>query len=289
MSNTDKGLASGPKNQTIIATAPPIIVEPEKAQQEPSDISDSEQTPLHPARPQPQPQPQIFAILRNGYEVMRGNMVEIQNHLDAGEERLDDAVEMYRRLHKWADMHKLMEEGRPDMNTNAGESSPKGFFAVLDQKLDHGVAPEGGFRSKEHEEELQVAEEHVEGGIQTEDLSNIREAYAEYRTIHETHLKKEEDIMMAQVLALEEAGENMKELMVTEILALVVDSDDFKFFVQHANYMLDRHHGEMPKARVFDHALWVCATPEQWKIWRSWIKGSVSEERYNEIMAAISF
>ena len=226
--------------------------------------------------PPEKPKPQIFALMRNGHEVIRGNMVDIQDLLDQND--LKKAVESYSNLHKWMEVHKLMEEGNLDGKT------PMGFFSVLDERFD-GIAKEKGLcddHSNLEDIEASIAEAGKEGNIET-----FKKKFDEYKTSNEAHLAKEEEVMMPRVMKLSKSGVNMKELMVNEILSLVVDSPDFQFFVQHANYILDKHAGGKPRARVFDHALWICATPEQWNQWRAWIEASLPETKFRAIMEDI--
>jgi hypothetical protein len=75
--------------------------------------------------------------------------------------------------------------------------------------------------------------------------------------------------------------------MIAEILATVVNSPDFEFFIKYANEMLDKHNGGMPKARVFDHALWAVATPDQWNQWSGWMKESLAEKTYEDLQSVL--
>jgi hypothetical protein len=70
------------------------------------------------------PQPMIFAIMRNGHEVIRDGVKEFQKKLRSGD--VDDAAMYWTDLSRWLDLHKLLEEGN-------GSKTPKGFFRyVLD-------------------------------------------------------------------------------------------------------------------------------------------------------------
>ena len=66
------------------------------------------------------------------------------------------------------------------------------------------------------------------------------------------------------------------------------DDPDFEFFVKYANKMLHAHPGNMPRVRVFDHALWACVEPNKWAIYDQWIKESVPPERYAEVQRVIN-
>jgi len=256
--------------------------EPSEPKQDASHPSPAPETvlpsPENASPPKEKPKPMIFAIMRNGHEVIRGSIIDVQDHLD--KEHLDDAIEAYHRLHKWMEMHKLMEEGNRDNMT------PKGFFSILNEQFDGLAAKEGMIGDHDDLDDL---EKTMDEAIEAHDIDQIREAFAAFKSENEAHLKKEESIMMPKIMEMTKANVNLKDMMVNELLAIVVDLPEFKFFVQHANYILDTHDGGMPRARAFDHALWVCATSEQWHLWNGWIKGAVSEERYTEIMDAISF
>jgi hypothetical protein len=93
--------------------------------------------------------------------------------------------------------------------------------------------------------------------------------------------------MMPLVSKMAQTGHNLKEYMQTEILPLVSNDPDFEFWVRYANDVLERHAEGMPRVRVFDHALWAVATPEQWAVWDKWIQETLSEEKYKEVQDAI--
>jgi hypothetical protein len=66
------------------------------------------------------PRPEIFAILRNGHEVIRGATPEVKNAI--GEADFEGALELWKALSAWEKMHMSMEEG----NDNC-----KGFFRYV--------------------------------------------------------------------------------------------------------------------------------------------------------------
>lgn len=220
------------------------------------------------------PSPQVFAIMRNGHEVIRGNMVDIDTFIEDGD--LDKAIESYHNLAKWEAMHKLMEEGN-----NGDNQTPKGVFSILDERF-QGIAQLSGLRSSHVD--LDESEAKVEEAVEARDLEKLKEVFQDFKDTNEAHMKKEEEIMESKVMEMKKSGVNMAELMKDEILALVVNSPDFQFFVQHATSVLERHHNNMPRARVFSHALCKCASEEEWEIWKGWIKESVSEGMFEEIV-----
>jgi len=66
------------------------------------------------------PKPQIFAIMRNGHEVIRGGMLEVKEAIDKDD--MAAAKEAWEKLVKFETMHKTMEEG------DGTDTSPTGFF-----------------------------------------------------------------------------------------------------------------------------------------------------------------
>lgn len=66
------------------------------------------------------PKPMIFAIMRNGHEVIRGGQKDVSAAITAGE--IEDAKKKWDDLHKWTTIHMTMEEG------NGKPDAPSGFF-----------------------------------------------------------------------------------------------------------------------------------------------------------------
>jgi hypothetical protein len=77
-----------------------------------------------PAAEQPEseekPKPQIFAIMRNAHEVIRGGMIEVKDAL--AKDDLESAKTEWNKLAKFEGIHKTMEEG------DGTDESPTGFF-----------------------------------------------------------------------------------------------------------------------------------------------------------------
>lgn len=223
------------------------------------------------------PRPMIFAIMRNGHEVIRGSMKDIETAVDADD--IEEAMKIYGKLEKWMMVHKLMEEGHANST-----ASPKGMFRVLDSRFDNVATNAGLLDDHATLHELEVA---VRNAIHHKDRVAFQVEYARFQKMNLDHLTKEEDIMMPKVAEMIKMGINMKNIMVEEVLALVVDTPEFEHFVRYANEVLERHHDNMPRVQVFDHALWAVSTVEQWGKYDVWIKESVSAEHYKEIMDAI--
>lgn len=232
--------------------------------------------------PYPSPRPRndvaTFAIMRNGYHVFRGCLDLVSQYLK--ENNLAKAADAYNRFVRWSLIYKRLEEGKSD------GKSPRGMFSILDEYFD-GVIEKNHLRQDDID--LVNAQNNLEDATETGDVEKIKEAFTQFHLIYEKHLLEKEAITMSRVVEMKMSHINMKQLMVEEILSNIVDEeDDFKFFVQHANYILDDQF-EYGASRVlsFNHALWGCATPVQWKRWIKWIKQSLSDETFEKFMDSI--
>ena len=158
------------------------------------------------------PRPLVFALMRNGHEVLRGAMEDISDYLE--KENKDTACAAYLEFHRWSALHKLMEDGHNDGKT------PKGMFAMLDEEFD-GIAQKNGLRDDHNT--LDVIEDGLTAACNNKNtsLEALKALWDEYKTAYLTHLKKEEGVMMPQVVQLKNRGENLTVIMQTEILPLV--------------------------------------------------------------------
>ena len=158
-------------------------------------------------------------------------------------------------------------------------------FSLLDQKFDN-VASKAGLL--DDHQALDEVETEANRAVESKDGEAFAVAYAKYQQINLSHLEKEESIMMPKVSQMAKEGVNMKQVMRDELLALILDSPDLEHFVKYANEVLERHADNMPRARVFDHALWAVSTADEWQKYDTWIQETVSEEQYREISDAIN-
>ena len=159
------------------------------------------------------------------------------------------------------------------------------FSRLLDSKF-NGIANDAGLSALHVE--LHKLEDKVEKAFQNKDLKQLKTYFPQYLQVNEAHLEKEESIMMPKVMEMKKAGVNLKQVMIDELLATVVDHPDFEHFIRFGNKILEKHSGGMPRVRVWDHALWAVATPEQWAVWDQWIKESVKPETYEQLQNAIN-
>eukprot|EP00550_Attheya_septentrionalis_P008349 CAMPEP_0198281664 /NCGR_PEP_ID=MMETSP1449-20131203/1584_1 /TAXON_ID=420275 /ORGANISM="Attheya septentrionalis, Strain CCMP2084" /LENGTH=517 /DNA_ID=CAMNT_0043977561 /DNA_START=168 /DNA_END=1721 /DNA_ORIENTATION=+ len=212
------------------------------------------------------PRPEIFAILRNGHEVIRGATPEVNNAI--GEADFEGALELWKALSAWEKMHMSMEEG----NDNC-----KGFFRVLDEKRNNIAATSN--LSANHKK-LESLENALEKALEEEDQEEISEVFEAFQKENEAHLTFEETIMMPEVMGLVNDGESLKKIMMEDVLPAV---DDMEFFLKYAMKILETHHENKPRARVFAHAMWAASTDDEWIDRKKWIQETVETKLYKEI------
>jgi len=225
--------------------------------------------------PDEKPKPQIFAIMRNGHEVIRGAQRDVQKMVDKG--KMKEAKALWAKMHKWADIHMKMEEG------SGTDESPMGMFRLLDKNFEN-IAKEQGLY--DDHVELNKLEEAVDAAFEKGDKKEIKEAFDAFAKANTSHLEKEESIMMPKIKEFIAGGHPMKKYMQEELLATVSD-DQMEHFIKFANEILEKHSEGEPRVRVFDHALKAASTPEQWAKWDAWIKESLSKKSYKEVQDAI--
>jgi len=158
------------------------------------------------------------------------------------------------------------------------------LFRVLDANADGIVSNEGLYGLHESLENLENA---VSTATETGDMDTLKAEYPKFMQANEDHLKKEEDVMMPSIKAMMMAKKPLKKFMCEEILPTVAKSPDWEFFIKYANIILEKYDGGMPRARVFDHALWAAATQEQWTTWSAWMKESLTEKTYAQLEAVL--
>jgi hypothetical protein len=155
---------------------------------------------------------------------------------------------------------------------------------VLDAKAEGIVTEQGLYGLHTDLDSLGAA---VDKAIEKNDMKHLKLAYPKFMEVNEAHLKTEEDVMMPSIQKMMKAKEPLKKFMVVEILPTVKGSPDWEFFIKYANEILDKHNNGMPKARVFDHALWAAATSEEWTTWSAWMKEALTEKTYAQLQAAL--
>ena len=72
------------------------------------------------------PKPMLFAIMRNGHEVIRGGMRDLTSAVDRCVD-LGLVARQWKDLLKWTRLHAAMEEG----TTTGNGTTPKGFFRYV--------------------------------------------------------------------------------------------------------------------------------------------------------------
>ena len=216
-------------------------------------------------------------IITTGHEVIRGCMKDIEAALEQND--METAHRLWKDLQLWDNLHMKMEEGDP----NGG---PRGVFGILDE-LDDNVAEQKGLRH--HHQHLYEYEEDIRDAFaHSADVSEaVKVSFQAFQKENLEHLELEENIMMPSIMKLAKAGKPMKQYMVEDIFSLLPE-EHLEFFIKFSNQMLEKHKEGMPRARVFNHALWAIATPEQWELWSSWIERALTPDEYKETQDAIA-
>ena len=75
------------------------------------------------------PKPMLFAIMRNGHEVIRGGMRDLTSAIERSVD-LGLVARQWKDLLKWTELHAAMEEG-----TGIKGETPKGFFWYVQKIL----------------------------------------------------------------------------------------------------------------------------------------------------------
>jgi hypothetical protein len=155
-------------------------------------------------------------------------------------------------------------------------------FRVLDAEME-GIVTNQGLHGLHAE--LENLEAAVNGALAQSDVTKLQEVYPPFMEFNEAHLKKEEDVMMPSIQKMMKDEKPLKKYMMQEILPTVKSSPDWEFFIKYANKILEKHDGGMPRARVFDQAIWAASSPAEWNIWSSWMQQSLSEKTWSEVVA----
>ena len=205
-------------------------------------------------------------------------MLEIKVAIDNDD--MAESQRLWKDLMKWDNIHMKMEEGKRN------GLSPIGIFGLLDQYCE-GIVEKNDLRH--HHKHLYEYENDVKDAFENaKDKSEaVKIAFGAFHKENLRHLELEEKIMMPSLAKLKDMGMPVKQFMVKEILPLVPEKD-LEFFIKFANEILQKHQGGMPLVRVFDHALWAIATPDQWLQWDKWIREVLSDENYDKLHAVIS-
>ncbi len=256
-------LATNEESNKVENTPTHALLDNEKSKLEtsnsPANVSSAEK-----------PRPQIFAIMRNGHEVLRGSVHDASDALKA--DNLDAFSTEYSNLLKWQEVHALMEDG---------DNTRLGVFGVLNKEFE-GVAKQNGLN--DIHDQVHAAEKAVHDALASGDLEATRSAWESFVEVNENHYVEEEKVMMPKVGEMAKAGKNMKQVMKDEILPLAIEHQDFDFFVTFAMSKLEVHHHGKPRARIWAHALLACANNEQYSKWLALIESSLkSKDLFEEI------
>lgn len=225
---------------------------------------------------QDKPKPQVFAIMRNGHEVLRGCLRDMVLALEQA-----DKAEFYRLwtdFLRWHAVHAAMEDGVP--------GKAEGMFAFLNREANNVATDEGLHEEHKKVEEKQAALQQAVG--ESTQMEGLRALFTSFAETYESHLKVEEGIMMSKVADLTKSGYDMKGAMRTWLMPCVAD-EELKFFLSFAVRVLEKHSEGQPRARVFAHAVWAVSSVEEWPARHEAIKEGLSAELYNKTKEECGF
>jgi len=237
---------------------------------------------LHPFAPV-KPHPEVFALMRNAHEVIRGALADLTAALavptpDHAAKRaaVDSFRAQWRELARFLAIHQKMEDGA---------LKAEGVFAMLD-RLGNGVAKAAGLRNAHSAvASLERAIERSFGLLGS--FGRLQDAFRAFKEANEEHLKEEEQVMMPAIKTLSDAGTDMRELMRASVLA-ALSADERAFFVKYGVRVLEQHPEGMPRARVFVHALQAVAdSADEWEKDRALVQASLSPAEYDKVSAAL--
>lgn len=232
------------------------------------------------------PKPMVFAIMRNGHEVLRGNLRDMTAALQ--ESNTASFAEQWANFLRWGKIHAAMEDGVPGGVGVDEEGTPlgRGMFAMMDREADN-AASDGGLR--EEHEKVEEKEHAVQDALRRgAGVDELRAAYAAFAELYEAHMKTEESIMMPQVQAFAKKGFDLKK-GVRQCLWPAIPAGEEGFFITFAMQILEKHPEGMPRARVFAHAVWAVSTEEEWTSRHAAVKEGLSPELYAKIAGECGF
>ena len=228
-------------NETTVAAADAAADATKKPMEQAAVTTTSNNNNMEQTATPEKPKPMIFAIMRNGHEVLRGALRELQVTLDDDDGNLDKAVVQWKDYQKWVKMHMAMEEG-------VGDNGPRGFFRYVLRICTHSLATStvlfqdssphacvslslslslslsvqnrlldehcDGVASKHNLHQAHEALEAAEVALQqafdnNNNLTAIQQAFSVYRAADEQHLQQEEQVMMPKVQKMVKDGHPM--------------------------------------------------------------------------------
>ena len=220
------------------------------------------------------------AIMRNAHEVVRAAVTELSS-LTAGDGPLDVAAfgALFRDLHKYVNLHMIMEEGT---------DGTSGFFAYLDTvSAAAGGAPAQAVFRAEHVADGAGAQ-RVLDAVAAGGAAGIREAWGAYAKETEHHLLHEESIMMPIVQTLPAAtrGKVLHDHAVRQLVA----SGEGPFWAEYSARMLSTKGSTKNEpavaTRVFATALQGSTTPDEWEVLGAAFKKGVPAEMWAGLVAS---
>jgi len=161
------------------------------------------------------PRPQVFAIMRNGHEVIRGCSRDLKELVDLGS--VEEFQKYWNQSKAWMSYHAKMEDGV--------EGKGKGMFALLDEKFD-GIATKNKLQDAHHE--LHDAEANLLTAMGSGEVERLRVAFEQFNKINLAHLEEEEKVMMPCIQKMAKAGDPLVAYLQNEIVSTAWDETALK-------------------------------------------------------------
>jgi hypothetical protein len=140
------------------------------------DTAATNEVPTAPTTTSDKPKPMVFALMRNGHEVIRGGQRDLKSAL-FDKQDLDLAKSIYEKNKIWQDLHLRMEEGVKGTGGSSEaqqEHQPMGVFQLLDNHFD-GAASDAELLQEHHK--IEKYEEDLEIAFQSGDLNQMKVAF----------------------------------------------------------------------------------------------------------------
>lgn len=215
--------------------------------------------------------PMVPAIMRNGHEVLRGDLKLLQASADEG--NLGEFASRWAAFLRFLKVHMAMEDN--------------GMFGLLDQTFDDAIKK--STLSSEHTGDIEEAAA-VQAAVDKSDIAAVKAAWAVYGPHHLEHLVHEEAILMPLVGRLGGGDASKRAALFNEhIVAPGIATGDFDFFVSHGVSILATHgsteHDAKTASRVFSNAIRGCTTPAQWSQLHPLVKAAMPADVYASAVA----
>lgn len=242
--------------------------------------------------PAPEPTAEVFALVRNAHEVIRGACIDLETTLaapaaDAATKRavVDRFRAQWVELRRFLKIHHKMEDGA--LLKLEVLKTAEGLFDMID-RLDSDRAKAAHVRDAHAR--LASIERAVSRSLYSVFGSHAKllTAYGHFKEMNEEHLKQVDEIMTPTIKKLNDDGADMRGLMRKSVLAALWD-DDRAFFVSYGTRVLKKYPVGAPSAAEFVKIMQTLAdSAEEWEADRVLIEAALGADEYKNIAAELN-